>query len=268
MVKPVSGMVITRKQADEMLAEALKRYERDVEVAMCTTEPAVVRPSQHAFDAGVSFHWNTGGIKRATWVKLWKAKVFSRATIQASFTSWSKAGGKVLPALKARREREFLMLMDDVYRTPAPAPAAHPAYASWAISLSAEEIRAVFDGLRVLRYDPGVGGDRVWLSAVLTFQRDHDLTVDGKIGRATLTTLQRRLDARAKAMAPVAAIAASLVGGATGLTDQLTQMPQADGATLTLAGLWLFGHLWAYRDTVAATIAPALPALAALLRSR
>ena len=266
VVKPVAGMVITRAQADEMLAEALKRYEREVEIAMCTTDPSVVRPSQHAFDAGVSFHWNTGGIGRAGWVKLWKAKA-DRGSIWSSLTSWAKAGDKVLPALKSRRDREFRMLMDGVYRTPAPDAEPHPIYARWALALSADETRAVFDGLRVLGYDPGVGRDRVWLSAVLAFQKDHGLTVDGIIGRATLSTMQRRLDKRAKGMLPVAAIAASLVGGATGLTDRVTQLPQADAASLTIAGLWMVGHLWGYRDAVAAVINPTLPRFAAFLRS-
>lgn len=268
VVKPVAGMVITRAEADALLARALVRYENDVEVAMTSTTDGVKRPVQHAFDAGVSFHFNTGGINRATWVKLWKAKGFSRATIQASFTSWSKAGGKVLPALKARREREFAMLMDGAYRLPTPTPEPHPAYARWAISLSAEEIRAVFDGLRKLGYDPGWDGDRVALPAVLAFQKDHGLTVDGIIGRATLSTLQRRLDASAKATVPVAAIAASLVGGATGLTDAVTQVPQADVASLAIAGLWMASHLWGYRDAIAAVIAPILPGVAAFLRSR
>ena len=116
-------------------------------------------------------------------------------------------------------------------------------------------------------YDPGVGGDRVWLSAVLAFQKDHGVTVDGIIGRATLSTMQRRLDHRAKAMMPVGAIAVALMGGATGLTDQLVQVPQADTATLAVAGVWLFGHLWGHRDAIAGTIDPSFPRIAALLRS-
>ncbi len=267
VVKPVAGMVITRDEADALLAKALVRYENEVEVAMTETDGGVQRPVQHAFDAGVSFHWNTGAIGRAKWVKLWKARA-DRMAILLSVTSWSKAGGKVLPALKARREREFRMLMDGVYRVGSPAPAPHPAYARWGISLTAEEIRAVFDGLRKLGYDPGMGGDRVALPAVVSFQKDHGLTIDGIIGRATLSTLQRRLDAADKGMVPVAAIAASIVGGATGLTDLVTQMPQADVASLAVAGLWIIGHLWSYRDAAAGVIAPVLPSVATFLRSR
>ena len=267
VVKPVAGMVITRTEADVLLAKALAGYENQVEVAMTKTAGAVERPVQHAFDAGVSFHWNTGGIGRASWVKLWQAGA-PRSATRLSFTDWSKAGGKVLPALKARREREFLMLMDGTYRLPAPVAAPHPVYARWGLTLSGAETRAVFDGLRQWGYDPGTGPDLISLPAILAFQKDHGLTVDGIIGRATLATLQRRLDAPAKAAMPVGAIAAALVGGATGLTDQLTLLPQADTAMLVAAGIWLAGHLWRYRDVVAATIAPAFPAAAALLRSR
>lgn len=267
VVKPVAGMIITRAEADALLAKALVRYENDVEVAMTSTTDGVQRPVQHAFDAGVSFHFNTGGINRATWVKLWKAKA-SIASVRLAMLSWSKAGGKVLPALTARREREFAMLMQGAYRLPTPAPEPHPAYARWAINLTGSELRAVIDGFRKLGYDPGWDGDRVALPAVLEFQKDHGLTVDGIIGRATLSTLQRRLDASTKAALPVVAIAASLVGGATGLTDQMTQIPQADAASLAIAGLWMASHLWGYRDAIAAVITPVLPGVAAFLRSR
>ena len=267
VVKPVAGMVITRAEADALLAKALVRYENEVEVAMTVTADGVKRPVQHAFDAGVSFHWNTGAIGRATWVKLWKARA-ARTMILRSLCGWSKAGGKVLPALLDRREREFRMLMDGIYRVGSPAPESHPAYARWGISLTAEETRAVFDGLRKLGYDPGMGGDRVALPAVVLFQKDHGLTIDGIIGRATLSTLQRRLDAADKGMVPMAAIAASIVGGATGLTDLVTQMPQADVASLAVASLWMIGHLWTYRDAAAGVLAPILPGIATFLRSR
>ena len=141
------AMVISRAEADALLARALVRYENDVEVAMTATTNGVQRPVQHAFDAAVSFHWNTGGIARATWVRLWKAKA-ERALIWDSLTSWSKAGGKVLPALKARREREFLMLMDGLYRTRSPASEPRPTRARWAVALSPAEVQAVFEGLR------------------------------------------------------------------------------------------------------------------------
>ena len=65
VVDPGPGMVITVEDASRLMALALrKKY-----------EPAVARAmpgaKQHAFDGGVSFHWNTGAISRASWVPAW-----------------------------------------------------------------------------------------------------------------------------------------------------------------------------------------------------
>lgn len=265
VVKPVAGMVITREEADTLLAKALATYESDVEIAMAWTEgPTVLRPSQHAFDAGVSFHFNTGAISRASWVALWRRGA-ARETVRSALCLWSKAGGKMLPALRARREREGAMLFDGVYRTFA-LDAAHPTLALWRLPLSADEQLTVFNGLRDLGYDPGIGSGRIRRSAVDQFQRDHGLTVDGIIGRATLSTLQRRLDQKSKAKAPAAAMAASLAAGASGVVDQVTMFPQADAALAVASGLWLARHLWTYRDAIAAVVAPTSGALARLLR--
>lgn len=269
VVKPVAGMVITREQSDALLTEALrKNYEPAVEMAMMVTDPSTVRPGQNAFDAGVSFHFNTGAIAKATWVKLWKSRS-GRFNIRTAFTAWSKGGGKVLPSLKARREREFTMLMDGVYyRAEQAVGQPHPVWARWGLALSIAERRAVFDGLEKLGFDPGDPGvDLVRLTAVTDFQRSHDLTPDGIIGRATLTTLQRALDARAKAVPKAGVMGMSAIAAANGLTEQVAAVPHLDAATVTAAAIWLIAHLWSYRDIVAAKISPVLPRLAASLRS-
>jgi lysozyme len=267
VVKPVAGMVITREQSDALLREALSRnYEPAVEMAMTVTEGAVTRPAQHEFDAGVLFDFNTGTIGRASWVKLWKDRA-ERQVIRLSFTSWSKAAGKLLPGLKARREREFALLMDGTYPGALPISEPNQPWAQWGLKLSGAEIAAVFNGLHKLGYNPGDGAAKPAFSAVVAFQRDHDLTPDGIIGRATLSTLQRALDARSKAVPAVGATGMAAVAAANGLTDQLTSMPHADAATLVATGLWLLSHLWAYRDIIAAKLSPALPRLAAYLRS-
>jgi lysozyme len=258
-------MVITRSQADMLLREALKvRYEPSVAMAMTNTDGAIMRPAQHEFDAGVSFQWNTGAIARATWVKLWKAKS-PRPRIRLAMLEWSKAGGRVLPALRDRRNRETDMLLDGVYRVAAPA-AGNVLYAAWGLALAPDEVRAVFEGLAQLGYKPGGGTDRVLRAAVERFQQDHALTVDGIIGRATLSTLQRALDARAKATAPVTAALVS-PAAAYGLADQFTGVPHLDAAPFAAAALWLLSHAWAYRDVLASVIAPAFPRAAALLRA-
>lgn len=267
VVTPFPGMQITRETSDQLLRRALAaKYEPAVEMAMTVTEGTVTRPAQNEFDAGVSFHFNTGAIARASWVNLWKARS-GRFNIRFAFTAWSKTAGRFLPSLKARREREFLILMDGTYRVPSPTPAPHPVWARWGLTLSRDEMLAASRGLRQLGYNPGDGIDAVYLSAVTDFQRAHDLTADGIIGRARLSTLQRALDARAKAVPAAGATGMAVVAAANGLTDQLTSMPHADAAAVIAAGVWLASHAWGYRDIVAASLAPTFPRAAAFLRS-
>lgn len=263
VIKPVRGMTITLEQSRMLAREALKsRYQPAVEMAMTATEGATQRPPQNAFDAGVSFHWNLGTIGKATWVKLWKAKA-PRAAIRMSMLDWSRVSGRVLPSLTARRDREASMLLDGVYRAAPAATAPHPTYASWALSLAPLEATAVFLNLRRLGYNPGDGANRILRSAAEAFQRDHALTVDGIIGRATLTTLQRAIDAHAKASAPIAAAAAAPLLAVTGT---LPTSWHIDTVTLVGSVLWLASHLWAYRDIFIPVIAPTFPRAAALFR--
>lgn len=267
VVKPKAGMVITKAEATNLLQQALRaKYEPAVEVAMSITRDATaIRPKQHEFDAGLSFHWNLGAIGRATWVKAWKAKA-SRADIRARLLAWNKAGGKVLPGLTARREREFAMLMDGIYRGQAlPAPVV--GYARWGLLLSGAEIAAAREGFRVLGYDPGTNMNAITDAAARKFQLDHGLTVDGIIGRATLSTLQRRLDARAKSVAPALVASAALPATATGFTDQLVDLPFAGDASALGIALWGASLAWRYRDVIATKLNPTLPCIAAILRS-
>lgn len=267
VVTPKAGMVITKEKATELLQQALRaKYEPAVEMAMSTVIDATVsRPKQNEFDSGLSFHWNLGAIGRATWVKSWKAKA-SRADIRARLLAWNKAGGKVLPGLTARREREFAMLMDGIYRGQAlPTPVV--GFARWGLLLSGAEISAARDGFRVLGYDPGTNMNTILDSAARKFQADHGLTVDGIIGRATLTTLQRRLDARAKSVAPALATAATLPAATSGLADQIVNLPVAGDASMLVVALWGASLAWRYRDVIAAKINPTLPRVAAILRS-
>lgn len=119
-------------------------------------------------------------------------------------------------------------------------------------------------------YDVGPKVDQVLASSVRKFQSDHDLTADGIIGHATLSTLQRRLDAPRKAAAPAVAVPLAAMGpGATagGEVGQWAIPPSLDWIMLGLAALWGLSVAWSYRDVIAAKINSPLPLLAAKLRS-
>lgn len=266
VVKPHAGMVITAVEASRLLAQALRdKYEPSVEVAMSIPGTVVTRPSQHEFDAGALFHFNTGAIRKASWVKQWKAKS-PRAQIRMSLLAWNKGGGKVLPGLTARRDREAAMLLDGVYRGQ-PAPQSTPyTYAIWGLALSGAEIKAAMEGFTKLGYRIGDRANAIEFRAVTKFQRDHDLTADGIIGRATLSTLQRRLDARTKAVAPAVATVAA-VPASTDLATQIADLPMIGPILLAGAALWGLSIAYRYRDVIAVKINKPLPRLAGFLRS-
>lgn len=270
------GMVITPAQATNMLQEALRRnFEPRVTRALSAR-----RPKQHEFDAAVLFDWNTGAIHKASWVKLWLRGAL-RGAIWDRFKLWNKGGGKVLPGLVKRREREFALLMDGVYQQSGPSKVARPAPsmnapAEWALDLSLDERAEVEAQFARLGYG-GANPRQIPASVVRNFQRDHGLTVDGIIGRATLSTLQRRIDAAAKAKPAAASVAgAGAVTAAptvapealpTDLDPVMAVLPQVGPILIAGAALWGLFLLWRYRDVVAAKAQHITPRLARLLRS-
>ena len=60
------------------------------------------------FAAALSFHWNTGAIKRATWAKKWLAGDVAGA--RQSFMAWNKP-----PEIISRREKERDLFFDGVW---------------------------------------------------------------------------------------------------------------------------------------------------------
>lgn len=78
---------------------ALRRYARQVDEVFAGR---ALTAAQYA--GAVSFHWNTGSIRTASWVGHFKAGRHDEA--EASFKTWNKSGGKVVPALRVRRESE------------------------------------------------------------------------------------------------------------------------------------------------------------------
>jgi lysozyme len=241
VVTPHAGMVITRHLAQGLL--------------------------QHEFDAGVMFHFNTGAIARASWVKAWIAD--NAGAARKGLAAWNKGGGKVLPGLVKRRAREADLLLKGVYIPvkAAPEPVMATGAARIALPLSAEEFSAARAALAGLGYAVGTDSIRITAQSVRAFQRDHDLTVDGILGRATLSTLQRRIDARRRTVVAAPAVGVSTAGAATGQTDALASLPWAGAALLGLALIWAAMLAITYRDVIAAAVQRPLPRLARFLRS-
>lgn len=266
VVRVTPGLIISREEAGDLLRQALRR---NYEPAVASAMPGA---RQHEADAGISFHFNTGAIGRATWVKRWRSKAVP-ALVRAGLMAWVKGGGKVLPGLKRRRAEEAVMLLEGRYvgvstaMVLKQADRAESALARWGLGLDGDEIARIRDAFRKLGYEPGPDTDGVGMSAAITFQADHDLKADGIIGRATLSTLQRRLDAATRAKPAVAAPAAAGAGSATDSFDALNLPSGAEW--LILAGACLFAAYVAlrYRDVVAAKVQGPLPRLAAFLRS-
>lgn len=97
-VKP--GMTITLAQAEAMLKNDLKSYERTV------NNYVIVEITQNMFDALVSFSYNCGGaaLKKSTLLAKLNSKDYIGAADQ--FMEWNKSGGNVVPGLTERRAKE------------------------------------------------------------------------------------------------------------------------------------------------------------------
>lgn len=261
VVDPTPGMVITADEADRLLAAALARnYEPRVAQAMAGA-------LQHEFDAGVSFDFNTGAIHRASWVGAWARRSWD--AVGDGLMRWTRGGGQVLPGLVRRRTDELVLMRDGDYGQRAHAPRL-PDLARVTLDLSADELEAARGALDRLGYAPGSDRRGIAETAVRAFQERHGLTVDGILGRATLATLQRELDARSRAAAPATGVAFGAAESAAGVAPDVVGLPGGEwlGPALVVLGLaaalWL---AWRYRDVVAAAIHPKTPRIAAWLRS-
>jgi lysozyme len=265
VIRPHAGMVITADEADRLLRLALaKTYEPRVARVLGQAPP-------HAFDGASSFDFNTGAIHKASWVGRYFARDWPG--VRARLALWNKGGGRVLPGLERRRREEADIIIDnrwpeDLAIDPRPAVDPDATFAIFVLSMSGAEIRNVREALRDLGFEPGNAPGRVLRTTVTEFQTAYGLTVDGLIGRATLSTLQREIDARRKARRT--GIGAAGGGAATGVNEAGPQeaITMWIGIGLLTAALIAAAWLaWHYRDLIAARVAAGRPRLAAWLRS-
>ncbi|WP_300389606.1 lysozyme [Fusobacterium sp.] len=98
----VPNMKITKEKSRELLKTDLRHFENAV------NKTIKVELEQYQFDALVSFAFNVGvnAFSNSTLAKKINAKA-PTSEIESEFRKWRRGGGRVLPVLVARREREI-----------------------------------------------------------------------------------------------------------------------------------------------------------------
>lgn len=97
--KVTSGLVITEKQAEEILKQDLVKFETQV------SSLVKVPLNDNQFAALVSFHYNTGALGKSTLLKKVNSKDFK--AVPNEFLKWVNAGGKFVKGLENRRKDEI-----------------------------------------------------------------------------------------------------------------------------------------------------------------
>ena len=96
---------------DAELVEVFEVFKRDIAKYEAAVDKAITVPvSQHEFDAAVSFHYNTGAIATATWVKTLNSGNHSLAADQ--IMNWTKP-----PEIIPRRQAEQDLFRNGIYPT-------------------------------------------------------------------------------------------------------------------------------------------------------
>ena len=106
---------VSRARGTEMLVDDM----RTAQVAVMTSVNVGLSDGQYAALCDFVYNVGSGNFRRSTLRKVVNAREFDRVPFQ--FRRWVKAGGRELPGLKARREKEIALFFDGV-----PVPRAAP----------------------------------------------------------------------------------------------------------------------------------------------
>lgn len=101
--KIVKGLTITTEQAEWYLYKSLR--ENYLPAVRAKLQGGTYAHPQGAVDGGCDFHYNTGGINKASWPAALGSG--DLATAKSTLMSWNKAGGNVLSGLTKRRARNW-----------------------------------------------------------------------------------------------------------------------------------------------------------------
>ena len=164
------GQTITQAQAEQMLTSDLGKYESNV-----NKYQDKYKWSQNEFDALVSFAYNIGGIDQLT-----AGGTRTRQEIADKMLLYNKANGKVLSGLTKRRQAERELFMAASCRTLRKGDRGADEKTLQTLLTKAGYTVAV----------DGIFGAKT-LEAVKAYQADHGLTVDGVVGKATWSELNK-----------------------------------------------------------------------------
>jgi lysozyme len=104
-------LTINEDQAEWYLVKSLR--ENYLPACKRELEGGTYQYPQGTLDGAADFHFNTGGIAKATWPKALKRGDLAAA--KESLLSWNKAGGKVLNGLTRRREGNWREISAEDY---------------------------------------------------------------------------------------------------------------------------------------------------------
>lgn len=259
----VPGMTITEEQAEELLQRAISRkYAPPVDRAL-----APAAPSQGALDAGYSFHYNTGAIARASWVKSLVAK--NLPEVHSRIMQWNKAGGQTLAGLTRRRNREWLMISKGDYgpegRTapvdlttlkPVKGSVDHPGMLKPGdAGPEIVDLQRNLKAAGLTKAEPTGTFDAATVAAVDALQKAHPrLGEDGVVGPATKAAVQRITDFKSKSATRVGGILGT--GTLAGAVDNVVSgMSDYVWVGLGVAAIVILGYTaWSYRDEIRALL--------------
>lgn len=174
------NMRLTSNEVNKLFNHDIQKYANDI----ITTFPT---KNQNIFDGSVSFHYNTGAIAKASWVKLFKSGADRRSEI--SLNKWVRSGGKITPGLVRRRREEADIIFRNKY------PAIQRGANIVRVTIQDQEIHEAQTilqnkGFYASTIDGLLGPHTK--AAVLEYQKTHpNLSNDGILGMATLAQLRR-----------------------------------------------------------------------------
>lgn len=238
------GMMITADQARAVLRTVCRE-----EFAPAARD-GLPGANQHELDAGISIAFNVGPrVFKWKWAQAWRAGRKAEAARRMTSTA-TTAKGRRLPGLVRRRREESELLLNGVYGAAgAVSIAPSSTIEGTGDIVSADTLREYQGKLERLGFYSGqVDGLRGPLTsaAVRAFQKsDPHLKVDGILGRATMASIDRVLEAKSSSKVGGGAVSIGMIGTVIGWFGALP--PVVMYAAYGLAGVAIVYLVWKYR---------------------